>query len=72
MPWTGRQFQERHNRKLNKRGAAKASSIANAIMRDGGDEGVAIATANRYADRHSADLRHRGIISERAAKRRGL
>jgi hypothetical protein len=55
-----------------KAGGTKAASIANAILRSGGEEGVAIATANKYANKHAAKLKKRGQISERAANKRGL
>ena len=69
MPWTGSQFAARHNKKLKGAGAAKAASIASAIVRGGGDEGVAIATANKYANRHVDKLKKRGLISNRAHER---
>lgn len=57
MPWTPGEFAERHNHQLSAAGAAKVSSIANAIIRSGGDEGVAIAVANKYANRHHAKMK---------------
>lgn len=72
MPWSPSQFASRHNKGLSKAGAAKASSMANAMLRSGTPEGVAIATANKYARKHANKLKRRGIISERAAQRRGL
>ncbi len=48
MPWTASSFRTKHNRKLSASKAKKASSIANAILRSGGSDGVAIATANKY------------------------
>lgn len=57
MPWTPGEFAERHNHKLSAAGAKKVSSIANAILREGGDEGVAIATANKYANRHHEKMK---------------
>jgi uncharacterized protein YdaT len=56
MPWTGKQFANRHNHGLSKPMASKAASIASAIVREGGDEGVAIATANKYAKRHDGKV----------------
>lgn len=47
MPWTADSFRSRHNKGLSDAKASKAASIANAILRDGGDEGIAIATANK-------------------------
>lgn len=49
MPWTPQEFKSRHNHGLNKNQAKKASSIANAMLEKGVDEGVAIATANKRA-----------------------
>jgi hypothetical protein len=50
MPWSGKSFAGRHNKSLSGAGAAKAASMANAILRRGGDEGMAIATANKGND----------------------
>ena len=69
MPWTGKEFASKHNKKLKGARAAKAASIASAIVRGGGDEGIAIATANKYANRHR---RMGGAISDKAAKKSGL
>jgi hypothetical protein len=51
MPWTGANFAQRHNHKLaGKPGkAAKAAAQANAILAKTGDEGMAIAVANKNA-----------------------
>jgi uncharacterized protein YdaT len=72
MPWSPGQFASRHNKGLSKAGAKKASSMANAMLRSGTPEDVAIATANKYANRHAAKLKRRGLISQRVAERRGL
>lgn len=63
MPWTGEQFAARHNKKLAKRprAAAKAASQANAILRKTGDEGMAIAVANKNAQ-SSHGRPDRGIL----------
>jgi hypothetical protein len=45
MPWTGKSF-AKHNKGLGKSGALKAASVANAVLRDSGDEGKAIRIAN--------------------------
>lgn len=71
MPWTAKTFAAKHNHALSGKGAAKAASIASAIVREGGDEGVAIATANKYA-KHRAALRKRGLISDKVAQRRKM
>lgn len=62
MPWTGKTFAAKHNHSLSGAAANKAASIASAIVRGGGDEGVAIATANKRVK----SLRKRGLISDRA------
>jgi uncharacterized protein YdaT len=49
MPWTGPEFRARHAHKLSPAQAAKAASMANAMLKDGTDEGVAIATAIKHA-----------------------
>jgi hypothetical protein len=68
MPWSGKSFASRHNKKLSGAGAAKAAEQANAILRSGADEGVAIAVANKRANM----MRKRGNISGRAASSTGL
>lgn len=49
MPWTGKQFAARHNKGLKGAAAGKAAAQANAILKSGASEGVAIATANKQA-----------------------
>lgn len=49
MPWTPESFRSKHNQSLTPAQAKKASVQANAILRSGGDEGTAIATANKHA-----------------------
>lgn len=51
MPWTGKQFASRHNKKLSGPAASKAAAQATAMVRSGVPEGVAIATANKTGDR---------------------
>lgn len=51
MPWTGQSFKQKHNYKLTPPQANKAASIANAMIRSGADEGMAIATANKHANK---------------------
>ena len=65
MPWTGKEFAAKHNKKLKGPRATKAAEIASAIVRSGGDEGIAIATANKYANRH----RKSGQISNKVAEK---
>jgi len=45
MPWNASQFKDKHFKKASGEQAKKASHMANAILKSGGDEGVAIATA---------------------------
>ncbi len=45
-PWTASSFRSKHNKKLSPVGAKKAARIANAILRDTGDEGKAVRIAN--------------------------
>jgi uncharacterized protein YdaT len=68
MPWTGKEFASRHNKKLKGARAKKAASMANAMLRSGTDEGIAIATANKYANKHPKP----GAISERVYKKHGV
>jgi len=49
MPWTPKEFVSRHNQSLSARQGAQASKVANAILRDSGDEGKAIRIANWQA-----------------------
>jgi uncharacterized protein YdaT len=69
MPWSPGEFASRHNHSLNKAGASHAASQANAILRSGGSERIAIATANKYANRHASKLKKRGLISPKVAQR---
>ena len=54
MPWTGETFRK-HNHALHGARAEHAARQANAILRSGAPEGVAIATANKYEQTHHAD-----------------
>jgi len=52
MPWSAKSFAARHNKKLaGTPAAASAAKQANAMIRSGVDEGVAIATANKRANK---------------------
>jgi hypothetical protein len=51
MPWTGHTFQQRHNHSLSPGQSDHAARIANAILRRGEPEGIAIATANKMVHR---------------------
>ena len=49
MPWTAKQFKKKHNKALTDAEAEKAAEQASAIVEKGGDEGMAIAVANKHA-----------------------
>ena len=57
MPWSGKTFASRHNKKLKGAAADKAASQANAMVREGVPEGIAIATANKTGNRMQAKSR---------------
>lgn len=50
MPWSGQSFQQRHNHSLSREEADHAARIANAILRGGAPERIAIAVANKLAE----------------------
>lgn len=50
MPFTAENFRARHNKKLKGAAAAKAAEMANAMLKGGTDEGIAIATASKHAN----------------------
>jgi uncharacterized protein YdaT len=54
MPWTGSEFKSRHNHGLSKAQAGKAAKQANAILQKTGNEGLAIAVANKHAKKKTA------------------
>jgi uncharacterized protein YdaT len=54
MPWTGKSYRARHNKSLSPAQASKAAAQANAMLREGVPEGIAIATANKHAAGKSA------------------
>lgn len=53
MPWNANTFRK-HNKRLSKSQSGKAARQANAILRKTGDEGLAIAVANKNAKRKSS------------------
>lgn len=61
MPWNKKTIVS-HNKSLSGGGAAKAASIANAVLRDSGDEGKALRVANYQVTR----MRKAGKISDKA------
>ncbi len=50
MPWTASSFKSKHWKAATPDQAARAAKIANGILRGGGAEGIAIATAIRRAN----------------------
>lgn len=68
MPWSAESF-ARHNHALSGKKAEKAASIANAILRDTGDEGKAIRIANARvrADGGATDVDHALRVAHLAA-----
>ena len=51
MPWTGKGFATKHNKKLKGKAAKTAGKQATAMVREGVPEGIAIATANKTGNR---------------------
>lgn len=51
MSWSPERFHS-HNLRLSPSQSDHGARIANAILRDGGSEGIALATANKYFQRH--------------------
>jgi uncharacterized protein YdaT len=55
MPWSsGAEYASKHNKKLHGKSATKAKDMAEAMIADGTDEGIAIATANKYASKQKS------------------
>lgn len=65
MPWTAKSFKEKHNKRLTDAQAKKASSMANAMLKAGVPEGIAIATANKHAHHQSATGMMRKIYGDK-------
>jgi uncharacterized protein YdaT len=53
MPWSGKSFGSKHNKKLPLAAAKSAARQANAMLKAGVPEGEAIATANKRADKQA-------------------
>ena len=51
MPWSGKSFASKHNKKLKGAAANKAARQATAMVNAGVPEGIAIATANKRGDK---------------------
>lgn len=54
MPWTGKSF-KKHNKKLSPGQSSHAARIANAVLKRTGNEGEAVATANKIMGRKDHD-----------------
>jgi uncharacterized protein YdaT len=65
MPWSAKSFRSRHNKKLGPAAAKKAAAQANAMLRAGVDEGVAIAVANKRANKLQASTRQKAFYSDK-------
>lgn len=68
MPWDAKSFSSKHNHSFKGAAASKAASIASAVLKKSGDEGMAIAVANKKVNM----MRKRGKISPKAATKSGL
>lgn len=56
MPWTPEEFRQKHGKHLSPGQAKRAAAQANAILQqNGGNEGVAIATALKNAGKSHAE-----------------
>ena len=51
MPWDAESFSQKHNKKLTGEAASKGAEMATAMVKEGVPEGVAIATANKHANK---------------------
>ncbi len=59
MPWkSGKEFAEKHNKSLRGEAADKAAKQASAMIKQGVDEGIAIATANKHAKKGRGSILH--------------
>jgi uncharacterized protein YdaT len=64
MPWNAQNFAKKHNHSMSPAQAAKAASVANAILKkNGGNEGQAIAIGNATAQ---------GTLKHAAGRKLGL
>jgi len=64
MPWNAKTF-GRHNGKASPSQASSGAKQANAILESTGDEGLALAVANKRIKR----LKQRGLVSDHAQSR---
>lgn len=58
MPWNAKSFRK-YNKGLSGSQAGKAAKQANAVLRETGDEGLAIAVANKHAKKSRAEKRYK-------------
>ena len=68
MPWTPEQFKAKHNKKLSLSAAKHAAQQAEAMIANGVSEGVAIATANKYANKSMAKTKGFGAVQKKGGK----
>jgi hypothetical protein len=70
MPWSGSSFKDKHNHSASASEAAGAARQANAIAEKTGNEGMALAVANKTINkrrRQVGRIMKRGVISDKAA-----
>lgn len=67
MPWTGASFRK-HNHSLSPGEAKGAARQANAVLKATGDEGMAIAVANKHAGKARSERMYGG---KKGVTRRG-
>jgi uncharacterized protein YdaT len=59
MPWDAESFRSRHNQKLSPEAAGHAAKMANAMLKRGVSERIAIATANKHGDAMMRDKKRK-------------
>jgi uncharacterized protein YdaT len=64
MPWTGPQFQQKHNHGLSETQSSQPARVANAILKKTGDEGAAIAIANSQVKKRAGQGRYRSHMED--------
>ena len=72
MPWNSQTF-AKHNKALNPEQSGQAAKVANAVLADSGDEGMAIAVANKQAQQAPPQKRPvRKVDAARPGERSGV
>lgn len=66
MSWSGKSFANKHNKKLSGPVANKAAKQATAMVNAGVPEGIAIATANKRANKIQKKSSSGGLINSAA------